>query len=224
MRSVTGSILTCGHSAGPWGRRTRATSPVGERSLHAEVVDENKRVSGIRDDLQRAFRWRGDRTDESLGADVTGWWRDAAILARIGPSLTELFPGDSPTVVMGPQSRGSLLGVLAANALGAGFAEVRKDPPRFVDSDAWWETTTGPDYRDRHLRLGVRRALLRAGDRVLFVDDWVDTGAQLEACHRLVEVSGAAWVGAAVVVDALQRPDLRRNLRVRSLLHVRDLP
>jgi adenine phosphoribosyltransferase len=181
-------------------------------------------VPGIRDDLQRAFRWRGDRTDESFGPDVTGWWRDAAILARIGPSLAALFPDGSPTVVMGPQARGSLLGVLAATALGVGFAEVRKDPSRFVDSDAWWETTTGPDYRDRHLRLGIRRALLRAGDRVLFVDDWVDTGAQLQACRRLVDHSGATWVGAAVVVDALQRPDLRRNLRVRSLLHVRDLP
>ncbi|MGN7970099.1 phosphoribosyltransferase family protein [Microbacterium sp. 22296] len=159
-----------------------------------------------------------------MSADVTGWWRDAGIIARIGPSLAELFADDVPTVVMGPQSRGSLLGVLVANALGVGFAEVRKDPPRVVDSDAWWETTTGPDYRDRHLSLGVRRALLQAGDRVLFVDDWVDTGAQLEACRRIVDLSGASWVGAAVVVDALQRPDLRRRARVRSLLHVRELP
>ncbi|MCJ1707942.1 phosphoribosyltransferase family protein [Microbacterium sp. VKM Ac-2923] len=181
-------------------------------------------MSDLRERLRENFRWLSDRTDPTLSADVTGWWRDPAIIDRIGPSLAAPFAGDAPTVVMGPSSRGSLLGVLVAHALGVGFAEVRKDPSRPVDSDAWWETTTGPDYRDRHLRLGVRRGLLRSGDRVLFVDDWVDTGAQMEACHRLVELSGASWAGASVVVDALQRPTLRRRLRLHSLLHVRDLP
>jgi len=83
--------------------------------------------------------------------------------------------------------------------------------------------TTPPDYRDRHLRLGARRSLLRAGDRVLFVDDWVATGAQVEASFDLVGRSGATWLGAAVVVDAAEHASLRRTVRLRSLLHVRDL-
>ncbi|KSU54389.1 phosphoribosyltransferase family protein [Microbacterium enclense] len=180
-------------------------------------------MSDLHDNLRRTFRWLGDRTDDTSAADLTGWWREPGIVAQIGPGLAALFPDDAPTVVMGPQSRGSLLGALVAHALGVGLAEVRKDPAQNVDSDAWWEVTTAPDYRDRHLRLGLRRTLLRSGDRVIFVDDWVDTGAQLEACRRLVDVSGASWIGAAVVVDALQRSDLRHNLRVRSLLHVREL-
>ncbi|WP_308164511.1 phosphoribosyltransferase family protein [Agromyces sp. ISL-38] len=142
---------------------------------------------------------------------------------QIGAGLAGLFENDRPTVVMGTQSRGSLLGVLTARSVGVGLAEVRKDPGRAADSDAWWETSTAPDYRDQHLQLGLRRSLLRSGDSVLFVDDWIATGAQAEACRALVQMSGAGWIGAAVVVDGLVRSDLRRSLRVRSLLHIRDL-
>ena len=173
--------------------------------------------------LQSSFRWIGDRTDPDYRADVTGWWRSAEVVSRIGAGLADLFDVESPSVVMGTQSRGSLLGVLTAHSLGVGFAEVRKDPGRAADSDAWWEASTAPDYRNKQLRLGLRRSLLRAGDRVLFVDDWIATGAQAEACRRLVELSGAQWIGAAVMVDGLTRADLRRSLGVRSLLHIREL-
>lgn len=173
--------------------------------------------------LLETFRWVGDRTDPDYRADVTGWWRDAWLLARLGPALAELFPDAAPTVVAGPQSRGSLLGSIVATHLGVGFVELLKNPGPAADSDAWLQVTTPPDYRDRHLRLGVRRSLLGAGDRVLFVDDWVATGAQVETAHALVAHSGASWLGAAVVVDGAQRPQVRRKVELRSLLHIRQL-
>ncbi|QHT56962.1 adenine phosphoribosyltransferase [Cellulomonas sp. H30R-01] len=172
--------------------------------------------------LRATFRWRGDRTDPTSYADVSGWWRDPAVLAALGPALAALA-GAPVTAVVGPPSRGSMLGVLTALHLGAGFVELRKDAVPSADSDAWWQVTTRPDYRDRHLTLGVRRGLLRSGDRVLFVDDWIDTGAQALACRELVRLSGATWVGAAVVVDGCAEPSLRRALGLRSLLHLRDL-
>lgn len=182
-----------------------------------------RKESDMRDRLRQSFRWRGDRTDPDFRADVTGWWRSPDTLLSLGPSLGALFPDSTPTVVMGTESHGTLLGVLTAQHLGIGFAEVRKDPGRAADSDAWWETSTGPDYLNRSLRLGLRRSLLKAGDRVLFVDDWIATGAQAEACHSLVEMSGAAWIGAAVVVDGVERTPLRRKLQLRSILNVREL-
>ncbi|BDZ49429.1 adenine phosphoribosyltransferase [Frondihabitans sucicola] len=180
-------------------------------------------MSELRDRLKASFRWVGDRTDPDYRADVTGWWRDASILQEIGGALADLHIGSRPTVVLGTQSRGSLLGVLTANALSVGFVEVRKDPFRAADSDSWWKTSTAPDYRDRHLDLGLRRSLLQSGDRVLFVDDWIATGAQAEATWRLVDMSGAAWVGASVVVDGLEKSTVRRHLNLRSIIHIHDL-
>lgn len=180
-------------------------------------------VPDLRHRLRSSFRWIGDRTDPDYRADVTGWWRDPSILEELGGALAELHDTDKPSVVLGTQSRGSLVGVLTAKALKVGFAEVRKSPSRGSDSDSWWETATAPDYLDRHLDLGLRRSLLHSGDRVLFVDDWIATGAQATASKRLVEMSGATWVGASTVVDGLEESALRRQLNLRSLVHIREL-
>ncbi|MFS0705405.1 hypothetical protein AB6N23_12860 [Cellulomonas sp. 179-A 9B4 NHS] len=107
--------------------------------------------------------------------------------------------------------------------LRVGFVELLKDHTSAADSDAWVQVTTPPDYRDRHLRLGARRALPSGGERVLFVDDWVATGAQVEAARGVVELSGATWCGAAVLVDGVERAHVRRQVNLRNLLHIRDV-
>jgi adenine phosphoribosyltransferase len=173
--------------------------------------------------LAGSFVWRTDRGEDHVTADLTGWWRDPRLLASLGPALAGLYD-TRPTVVLGPQSRGSLLGALVAAHLGAGLVEARKNPGRASDSDEWRRRTTPPDHRDRHVVFGFRGRLVRPRDRVLLVDDWAETGATATACRGLVADAGAEWVGAAVVVDALDDSRMRRDLPVRSLLHLRDLP
>lgn len=145
------------------------------------------------------------------------------MLGRLGAALTGLFAGDRPTVILGTQSRGTLLAGLAATSLGIGMVEVRKDDGPLSDSDAWRHQTTPPDYRDRNLSLGFPKALLLSGERVLFVDDWIDTGGQAIGVQNLVADAGATWIGAAVIVDDLADSRLRRDLAVRSLVRGREL-
>jgi adenine phosphoribosyltransferase len=169
--------------------------------------------------------WRQDRTDLLAYADVTGLWRDATLLRALGPALAGLFPDlPAPTVVLGPESRGTLIGPLVAAHLGVGFVEVRKNPGPLTDSDSWVRRTTSPDYRDRHLEFGLRRALLQPSDRVLVADDWIETGSQASAIRQIVEGMNVGWIGVACIVDGMTDPRLRRDLGVRSLLRVRDIP
>ncbi|TCC12442.1 hypothetical protein E0H45_09215 [Kribbella soli] len=128
-----------------------------------------------------------------------------------------------PTVVLGPVSRGSLVGALTAAAVGVGFVEMRKHAGSSVDSDRWVRRTTGPDYQDRHVVFGFRRQLIRPADRVLMVDDWIDTGATARTARALVEDCDAHWLGAACIVDGLTDPRLRHDLPVRALLDIRQL-
>ncbi|PPK71122.1 phosphoribosyltransferase family protein [Actinokineospora auranticolor] len=172
----------------------------------------------LRTRLRDRFAWRGDRTDDSVFADLTGWWRDPDLLRDLGPALAGLFADTEPTVVLGLQSRGFIIGPLVAAALGIGFVEVRKDPRQLSDSDAWYRCTTPPDYRDRQLHLGFPRRLVGPADRVLLVDDWIATGGQAAGAHSLVTAAGARWLGAAVIVDSLSDNQARRRLGVRSLL------
>ncbi|MCM6763094.1 adenine phosphoribosyltransferase [Rathayibacter sp. ZW T2_19] len=172
----------------------------------------------LRGRLVRAHGDSRDRASASASSDVTGWWRDPALLAALGPGLGDLFAEEEVTAVLGPQTRGTPLAALTALHRGVGLVEARKASAPVEDSADWWESAIALDYRDDPLLFRVRRALLGPGDRVLLVDDWIETGTQAAACRRLVELAGAEWVGAAVVVDGLEDDARRADLRVRSLV------
>ena len=192
------------------------------RQVEKNGVNATPDLTELRSLLVQRFVWRSDRTDERETADLTGWWREPGVVGRLGEALSEPFRDERPTVVVGIQSSGFLLGPLAAASLGVGFVAIRKNPRQFTDSDAWRQRTTPPDHADRHLRLGVRKSLLSPDDLVLAVDDWVATGGQLLAVQALVADAHARWAGASVVVDALTDNGVRRRLGVSALLHERD--
>lgn len=175
------------------------------------------------DDLRTAFRWRSDKLDANYAADPTGWWAGASILRRLGPAMARPAAALLPTHVLGPTSRGALLGALVAVELGVGLVELRKDPEPSTDSDRWLTARTPPDYQDRNLKLGLRRDLLPPGSRVLFVDDWIDTGGQAVAARQIVRQARATWCGASVIVDALADARLRHDLEVSCIFRDRDL-
>jgi adenine phosphoribosyltransferase len=178
-------------------------------------------------DLRRrlidSFRWidPGPHTTH-LVSDVSGWWRDPAIIGALGPALADLFRAERPTAVMAPEVTGFLLGPLVAVALGAGFVEAYKDTRKRASADRMAWSATAADYRGRRWRLGVRARHLSPSDRVLVVDDWVATGTQLTALSALVIALGARVVGAAAIVDAAP-VDVRDRLGLRSLLRAADL-
>ena len=150
------------------------------------------------------------------------WWRDPSLLRDLVSGLARLHADAQPTVVAGIESRGLLLGPLVAQRLDVGFVEIRKDEHPEDVGEALLRRTTPPDYRERGLVLTMRRHVLRPRDRVLVVDDWIDTGAQVSAARALVEDAEARWLGAAVIVDGLSA-NVRRDLNVRALLRVEQL-
>jgi adenine phosphoribosyltransferase len=177
----------------------------------------------LRTRLIETFRWVDPGPQSShLVSDVSGWWRDPLVLAGLGPALASLHAPDRPTVVVAPEVTGLLLGPLVATALDAGFLPAYKDSGdrRIAEPTTWGRTDM--DYRGRSLALGVRDRHLDRGDRVLLVDDWVATGAQLRALHQVVAARGAVVVGtAAIVADC--PPSLTAELDLRSLLRAADL-
>ena len=179
-------------------------------------MDKRELVGALRD--QVVWHERGDL----WYPEYSHWWRNAQLLGAIGQALGELFADAEPTVVVGVEAHGMLLGPLAATALGVGFAVVRKGAQPNDIEDPLLRRTTPPDYKNRGLDLSVRSSLVRRQDRVLFVDDWVDTGAQASAVMALVDDSGATWVGVAAAIDGTT-PEIRQRLTVRSLLRERGL-
>nr|MDT0661885.1 phosphoribosyltransferase [Micromonospora sp. DSM 115978] len=188
--------------------------------MHPDPTD---RLTDLTQRLVTAFRWIDPGPDsDHLVSDVSGWWRDPAVLAGIGPALAAPFRADRPTVVIAPEVTGLLVGPLVATALGVGFVPAYKGgADRAIPEPTTWAGAE-PDYRGRTLTLGVRDRHLGPDDRALVVDDWVTTGAQARALRKVVVARGARFVGtAAVVADC--PPDVARDLRLTALLTVARL-
>jgi adenine phosphoribosyltransferase len=141
------------------------------------------------------LRWVGGH------ADVWSVFRDAATLAAVVAALAEPYREQRVDAVCGVESRGFLLGAAVAVELGAGFLPVRKGTGLLPGDKAFGQTA--PDYRGLRHTLRVQRAAVAPGDRVLLVDDWIETGNQASTVKALIEQSGGVWQGCSVLVDQL---------------------
>ncbi|MFI7545604.1 phosphoribosyltransferase family protein [Actinoplanes sp. NPDC049599] len=180
-------------------------------------------ASDLRDRLRAGFRWTdpGPGTD-LLVSDRSGWWRDPLVLDGLGAGLAELFPDATPTVVVSPEVTGFLIGPLVARALGVGFVEAyRAGARRPIAEPMTWAEVPADHRGDRQL-LGVRTRLVTPADRVLVVDDWAATAAQVRGLYALVAALGATVVGTAVIVDECP-PVVAAELSIRGLLTGADL-
>lgn len=90
--------------------------------------------------------------------------------------------------------------------LGVGFVAIRKREGLFAGAKA--EVRTAADYRGQEWTLRMQRVAVAPGDRLLLVDDWIETGSQARAAKRLVETCGGELAGIAVVVDQ-SSPEVR---------------
>jgi adenine phosphoribosyltransferase len=148
-------------------------------------------------------------------ADVWRLFDDAEQLREIAEALVEPFRGEV-TKVAGIEARGFILGTAAALELDVGFVPVRKADGLFPGARA--EAEAGTDYRGNRHTLRVQRAALAEGDRVLLVDDWIETGSQAAAAKQLVEECGAQLVGIATVVTELSPEAARAVGRLHALV------
>lgn len=171
--------------------------------------------------LKVGFHWRGG--PRVAYADVTEWWRDPVVLRDLPAALAGLVPG-APTLVAGPVSRGSLVGVLVAAHLGIGFVEVRKNDRVASGPDPGYVRRALPgSYHGGGAIMSFRRGLVRPGDRVVCVDDWIEQGVQAAATRDMVLEAGAEFLGTVCIVDDMDDEALRAALGVRTLLRVDEL-
>lgn len=155
-------------------------------------------------------------------ADVWAIFRDAEALRVVVRALAEPFRGKGVAAVCGIESRGFLLGGATAVELGVGFVPVRKAGGLFPGVKV--THATAPDYRGVVNTLRMQRAALAPGDRVVLVDDWIQTGSQVRAVRALIAECGAELVGCSVIVDELT--DQRRSGvgPVHALVRAAELP
>jgi adenine phosphoribosyltransferase len=128
-------------------------------------------------------------------SDLTLLYANPKILKNAISDLIAPFVDKGITKVMAIDAQGFALGALAADHLKAGLVFVRKG------GKIAWKTKTIEimDYSRTQKTLEIAEGILSKADKVLVIDDWSETGAQLRGAIDLAEKCGAKVVGAAAV-------------------------
>jgi adenine phosphoribosyltransferase len=159
--------------------------------------------TGFRDEFLRRFTWIGGH------ADVLGLFAEADFLAAAVRALADPFRAAGITKVAAVEARGFVLGTGVALDLKVGFVPIRKSGSVHPGPKATRRTPR--DWRGNEPELSVQRAALARSDRVLLLDDWIETGSQALAARGLIEDCGADYGGLSVLVDQAQ-DERRREL------------
>ena len=127
--------------------------------------------------------------------DVTPLFADRAAFAALVADILDYFPADSYDAVAGIDALGFVLGAAVAARAEKGFITIRKGGKLPVET----ESRTFVDYSSQEKALEIRMDVIAAGERVLLVDEWIETGTQVSAAIELIESQGGLVAGIATV-------------------------
>ena len=148
-----------------------------------------------------------DRQTTGNRCDVTPLFADPDAFAGLLDDLLGRLAEVEFDLVAAVDALGFVLGTGLAIRTHKGLVTVRKGGKFPVKADA----AEFVDYTGKRKSLELRPSVVVAGQRVLVVDEWVETGAQVRAAITLVEKRGGVVAGvAAINIDAEAGADLAR--------------
>ena len=131
-----------------------------------------------------------------LFRDITPLLGNPAALREAVRRLADPYREQGIQQVVAAEARGFIFAAPMAIELGAGFVPVRKPGKLPFDRHSFrYDLEYGSDTLEMHVD-GVR-----AGSRVLVVDDLLATGGTVGACVKLLEKTGADIIGCAFAIE-----------------------
>lgn len=131
-----------------------------------------------------------------LFKDITTLLKNPAAFRQALDEMTGSVRGQQIDMVVGMESRGFIFGAPLADRLGAGFVPARKLgklPAPTVQAEYALEYGTNT--------IEIHQDAIKAGMRVLIVDDLLATGGTAEATARLVEKVGGEIAGFVFLIE-----------------------
>ena len=134
--------------------------------------------------------------DGILFRDITPLMADGEAFSEACDRIIQYAKEQKVDVIVGPESRGFIFGCPIAYALKVGFVPVRKPGklPRETVSHKY-------DLEYGSNELHIHKDGIKAGQRVLIVDDLLATGGTVAATIKIVEELGGIVAGCAFLIE-----------------------
>lgn len=144
-----------------------------------------------------------DTNTSGARCDVTPLFANHVAFAQLIDDLAFPFKSTSIDFVAGIDALGFILGTALAMHLQKGFIPIRKEGKLPVDAIK----KDFVDYTGHRKALELRKGIIQESAKVLVVDEWIETGAQIQAAVELIEEEKGIVVGIATInIDANPLP------------------
>jgi adenine phosphoribosyltransferase len=130
--------------------------------------------------------------------DVTPIFGDAKAFSSLVDDLAELFRKERFDTIVGIDALGFIIGGAMALRLKKGFVPVRKGG-KLPGIKGTVLRVSSRDYTKTMKSFEMSKGSIRKGERVLIVDEWIETGSQVKAAIKLIETQGGKVVGIAAL-------------------------
>lgn len=130
--------------------------------------------------------------------DLTAVFENHEAFYNLITDLCMPYKNDDFDLVVGLDSLGFILGGACAFNMKKGFVSVRKGGG-FPVVESLKTITYFTDYSGKEKSLEIRNDSISKGDKVLIVDDWVETGTQVKATIKMIESLGGEVIGISAI-------------------------
>lgn len=145
-----------------------------------------------------------------LFRDITPLLAEAKTFSAAIDALCMAFDGQLIDYVAAVEARGFIFGASVAEKLGAGFIPIRKSGKLPYQTESiTYDLEYGTDT------LEIHKDAVKAGDRVLMVDDLLATGGTMAAACKLVEKTGGQIVGISFLIELADLAGIKKLLQYK---------
>lgn len=141
---------------------------------------------------------------------------DPELLDVLADDLANRFVNRGISKIITAETSGIMLALAVAGKLHVPFIYAKKKRP--ITMPEYFAAASYSFTKQESTTLYVSREVLTAADRVLFIDDFFARGSTLKAMEEIISQSGAELIGAAVIINKSERPDIQSILTRNDLI------
>ena len=153
---------------------------------------------------------------------------DAAFLTDLGRAFRDRFEGCRVDKILTIEASGIGIAVAAAPAFGnVPVLFAKKNKTKNIAGDVYISQAESFTQDRRPYNIFVSKEFLKAGEKVLLMDDFLANGSALAALTDIARQAGAEVVGAAIVIEKAFQPGGKlirdKGVRVESLARIAEM-
>ena len=153
---------------------------------------------------------------------------DAAFLTELGQAFRDRFEGCQVDKILTIETSGIGIAVAAAPAFGnVPVLFAKKNKTKNIAGDVFISQAESFTQDRRPYNIFVSKEFLKAGEKVLLMDDFLANGSALAALTDIARQAGAEVVGAAIVIEKAFQPGGKlirdKGVRVESLAKIAEM-